>query len=151
MFLAVIAGALYTIQLKKLLGKYNPATLVIHMNAFGFVYFLPLFLYFEYNDFVQVEFDSRLIITLAELVIFSSVGALYFFSHAVEKIGVSKSSLFTNLIPVITAIAAWIILPDESLDLKLATGIVIVLFGVFIGQDRKNKRRFSLFRKKRKE
>lgn len=137
MLVAVIAGALYTIQLKKLSSKYHPATIIINMNIIGLVYFMPFFLYYEWNDFVNVEPNFELIKAILQLVIFASLGALYLFISAVEKIGVTKTAMFTNLIPVITAIGAWIILPDEQLDLKLAIGIIVVVFGVFVGQRKK--------------
>ncbi len=139
MMLAVTAGTLYTIQLKKVSSIYHPVTIIIQMNFFGLLYFLPLFLYFEGRDFLQVNFNFELITTIAQLVIFSSLGALFFFIYAIERIGVTKTTMFTNLIPVVTAITAWIILPEEQFSLKLALGIIIVIFGVFIGQ-RKIKR-----------
>ncbi len=137
MLLAVFSGALYTIQLKKLSNKYKPETIIINMQIIGLVYFTPLFILKEWNDFVEVSFNAELIITLLKLVIFSSLGALYFFIQAVERIGVTKTSMFTNLIPVVTAISAWIILPDEELSIKLAMGIFIVILGVYIGNTNK--------------
>jgi drug/metabolite transporter (DMT)-like permease len=137
MLLAVLSGALYTIQLKKLSTKYRPETIIINMQAIGLLYFIPVFIFTEWNDFKEVNFNLELTSTLLKLVVFSSLGALYFFIHAVEKIGVTKTSMFTNLIPVVTAISAWIILPEEVLSLKLAIGIVVVIGGVYIGNTRK--------------
>jgi drug/metabolite transporter (DMT)-like permease len=59
--------------------------------------------------------------------------------QVVERIGVTKASAFTNLIPIITAIGAWVILPDESLNLKLVSGILIVVTGIYIGQKGESK------------
>jgi drug/metabolite transporter (DMT)-like permease len=139
MSIAVIAGALYTIQLKKLSPKYHPVTIIISMNIIGLIYFLPFFIYYEWTDFISTEIDFKLIKSIAQLVIFASIAALYLFIHAVEKIGVTQTSMFTNLIPVITVIGAWFILPEEQFDIKLGLGIIVVIVGVFIGQKKSKK------------
>lgn len=137
MLLAVFTGSLYTIQLKKLSSRYRPETIIINMQIIGLIYFMPFFLFNEWSNFKETTFNAELIITIIKLVTFSTLGALYFFIYAVEKIGVTKTSMFTNLIPVVTAIAAWIILPEEEFSLKLALGIFIVIIGVYIGNTRK--------------
>ncbi len=133
MLVAVVSGTIYTIQLKKLSSKYRPETIMINMQLIGLIYFIPFFYYSEWQEFKTIDFNYELVISILKLVVFSTIGALYFFIIAVEKIGVTRTSLFTNLIPVVTAISAWIILPSESLNLKLAIGIIIVVAGVYIG------------------
>ncbi len=134
LLLAVFAGAYYTIQLKPLSNKYSPITIIINMNIIGAIYFLPFFLYFEYSDFIQVVPNAELITALLELIIFSSILALVFFVKVVERIGPSKTAAFTNFIPVVTVIAAWILLPDEVITLKMLIGIFVVTVGVFVAQ-----------------
>ncbi len=140
MLVAVFAGALYTIQLKKLATKYKVGTIIINMQIFGLIYFAPFFLYYEWNDFIHTEITMKLIVAIAQLVVFASLGALYFFIYSVDKIGVTRTSLFTNLIPVVTVIAAWIALPNEEVNLKLIIGIVIILTGVYIGNYAKKEK-----------
>ena len=134
LLVAVIAGAYYTIQLKPLSSKYSPITIIINMNIIGAVYFLPFFLYFDYHDFIQVTPNTELITALAELILFSSIMALVFFVKVVERIGPSKTAVFTNFIPVVTVIAAWFLLPDEVITVKMLIGIFIVTVGVFVAQ-----------------
>ncbi len=140
MLVAVFAGALYTIQLKKLSTKYKVGTIIINMQIFGLIYFAPFFLYYEWNDFIHTEITMELIVAIAQLVVFASLGALYFFIYSVDKIGVTRTSLFTNLIPVVTVIAAWIALPNEEINLKLIIGVVIILTGVYIGNYAKKEK-----------
>ncbi len=134
LLLAVFAGAYYTIQLKPLSTKYNPITIIISMNVIGSVYFLPFFMYFEYSDFIQIVPNMELITALSELILFSSIMALVFFVKVVERIGPSKTAAFTNLIPVVTVIAAWYLLPEEIITSKMLIGIFVVTVGVFIAQ-----------------
>jgi len=134
LLIAVIAGAYYTIQLTPLSNKYSPITIIINMNIIGAVYFLPFFSYFEYKHFIQVIPNLELVTALAELILFSSIMALVFFVKVVERIGPSKTAAFTNFIPVVTVIAAWFLLPDEVISLKMIIGIFIVTVGVFVAQ-----------------
>ncbi len=104
------------------------------MNVIGSVYFLPFFMYFEYSDFIQIVPNMELITALSELILFSSIMALVFFVKVVERIGPSKTAAFTNLIPVVTVIAAWYLLPEEIITSKMLIGIFVVTVGVFIAQ-----------------
>jgi len=136
LLVAVFAGAYYTIQLKPLSSKYNPITIIISMNIIGAVYFLPFFAYYEYTDFIQVIPNTELITALAELILFSSIMALVFFVKVVERIGPSKTAAFTNFIPVVTVIAAWFLLPNEVITIKMLIGIFVITVGVFVAQIR---------------
>jgi drug/metabolite transporter (DMT)-like permease len=134
LLLAVFSGAYYTIQLKPLSSSYSPITIIINMNIIGAIYFLPFFLYYEYSSFIEVVPNAELITALAELIIFSSIMALVFFVKVVERIGPSKTAAFTNFIPVVTVIAAWFLLPDEVITIKMLIGIFVVTVGVFVAQ-----------------
>lgn len=139
LLVAVFAGAYYTIQLKPLSNKYAPITIIINMNIIGAFYFLPFFLYFDYQSFIQVKPNMELITAMGELILFSSIMALVFFVKVVERLGPSKTAVFTNFIPVVTTIAAWFLLPDEIITLKMLIGIFIVTLGVFVAQIRFKK------------
>jgi drug/metabolite transporter (DMT)-like permease len=134
LLLAVFSGAYYTIQLKPLSSSYSPITIIINMNIIGAIYFLPFFLYYEYSSFIKVVPNAELVTALAELIIFSSIMALVFFVKVVERIGPSKTAAFTNFIPVVTVIAAWFLLPDEVITIKMLIGIFVVTVGVFVAQ-----------------
>jgi drug/metabolite transporter (DMT)-like permease len=134
LLIAVFAGAYYTIQLMPLSNKYNPITIIINMNIIGSLYFLPFFLFFEYDHFITVVPNIELISAMAELILFSSIMALVLFVKVVERIGPSKTAAFTNFIPVVTVIAAWYLLPDEIITRKIILGIFVVTIGVFIAQ-----------------
>jgi drug/metabolite transporter (DMT)-like permease len=139
LLVAVFAGAYYTIQLKPLSSKYSPITIIINMNIIGAIYFLPFFLYFDYNNFIKVKVNTELVTAMAELILFSSIMALIFFVKVVERIGPSKTAAFTNFIPVVTVTAAWFLLPDETITVKMLIGIFVVTVGVFVAQINHNR------------
>ena len=134
MMIAVFAAVFYTIFVKKLAAKYKPFTILIWQNIFGSLLFLPLFIGFEWTDFSQVEFDFKLVRTLSQLIIFSSLLAFFLFIHVVDKLGITKTNVFTNFVPVVTAITAWILLPNEDPSLKTAFGILVVILGIYFSQ-----------------
>jgi drug/metabolite transporter (DMT)-like permease len=139
MMIAVLSGAIFTIQIKKVAHLYPPQQVLFQMNFFGLLFFFPLFWWFEGPALLQTKVHFNLLLTVSELVIFSSILAMFFFIKAIDVIGVNRMSLFTNLIPVLTAVAAWMMLPNETFSAKLVIGIVIVLFGVFYGQFKANE------------
>lgn len=133
LFVAVLAAVGYSLMIKNLSLSHSPLMIVTYQNLFGIFYFLPFFIGWEYNDFIQTGLKPDALLPLFELAVFASTLAFIFFTHSVKHIGVAKASVFTNLIPVITAIAAFFIL-KEPLHLKEFIGIVIVITGLFISQ-----------------
>lgn len=134
MMLAVFAAVFYTILIKKLSAKYKPLTILTWQYIFGTLLFLPLFLIFDYSDFIKVKPDIKLVTTMLELIIFASILAFFFFIQVVDNLGITKTNVFTNFVPVVTAITAWILLPDEYPSVKNIVGIMIVIFGIFFSQ-----------------
>ncbi len=133
LFLAVAAGIGYSIVVKKLSGKYNSISIVTYHNIIGIFFFLPLFLLFEYNNFISTGYAQKAVVPLLELAVFGSSFAFIFFTYSIKKIGVTKSNAFTNAIPVLTAIFAFFML-GESLTVIKMTGIGLVISGLFMSQ-----------------
>jgi len=51
----------------------------------------------------------------------------------VRKIGVTRTNVFVNLIPVFTAIFSWLLM-NELITLLKWFGIAVVVFGLFVSQ-----------------
>jgi drug/metabolite transporter (DMT)-like permease len=138
LFVAVLAAVGYSLMIRNLSLNHSPLMIVTYQNMFGILYFLPFFFAWEYKDFVSVGLKAKAMLPLFELALFGSTLAFIFFTHGVKYIGISRASIFTNLIPVITAISAYFII-DEPLFLKEFLGIVIVIAGLFISQAKPRK------------
>lgn len=134
MMIAVFSAVFYTMLVKKLVSKYKPITILAWQNIYGALLFLPLFLIFDFKDFISIKPDFKLITTLLQLIIFASILAYFFLIKVVHKLGIAKTNVFTNFVPVVTAIAAWVLLPDENFTLKTALGILVVIIGIFFSQ-----------------
>lgn len=133
LFLAVVSASGYTLILKKLAGNYHPIYIVNVQNIIGAILFLPVILVFEFEHITNFEFNSRSFIAVVELAVFGSCGAFILFGFAVRKLGVTRANVFSNLIPVFTAILAFIILKDR-LSSQNIIGMVIVITGLFLSQ-----------------
>lgn len=132
-FLAVISAIFYTVVLKKLAVKYNPSAIITYQNLFGIVYFLPLWLVFEYRDFTTVSFDWPAFAGILKLSVFASCIAFIFYAHSVKRLGINNVNIFINIIPVFTALFAWYIL-DDPLTIRKFAGIAVVIAGLLVAQ-----------------
>lgn len=142
LFGAVLTGITFTIQLKKVAERYNAYTVVTYQNLLGIIWFTPLFLLVDLDHFLGVQISSKGIMALIMLAVFASAAAFILFTYALNILGASKTSIFTNCIPVFTAALSWLYL-DEQITLRMFVGIIIVVSGLFVSQIRKKKKMAS--------
>ena len=132
-FLAVLGAIGYASILKGISHRYNTFTIITYQNLIGAVFFLPFWLGFEMKDFTQVAFNPRAFWAIVKLAIFASTFAFILFTYSVRNMGINKSNIFINIIPVFVAVFAYIILGDE-LNFHQMIGIAIVISGLFLAQ-----------------
>jgi drug/metabolite transporter (DMT)-like permease len=132
LFLAVLSAVGYNMVLHRLAPVYNPVSIVNIQNAIGVVLFLPLFLIFNLKKFIAtgIVADFSSVVLLA---IFASSGAFVLFAYSVRHLGVSRANIFSNLIPVLTAIFAFLLVGDK-LTLLNGAGMAVVIAGLFLSQ-----------------
>jgi drug/metabolite transporter (DMT)-like permease len=135
---AVASAVIYSVFLKKLTQKYSSLTIITYQNALGVIYFLPLFLFFDFKHFITVRPNLELISSLLQLSVFASSLAFIFFTMTVKELGVSRTNVFSNLIPVFTAIFSAIFISEIFTSTKIA-GMATVIVGVMVSQFRKRR------------
>jgi len=133
LFLAVIVGIAYTMLLKKVGEKYNAITIVVYQDIVGIICFLPLFLLIEFKHFLNASPNMDVFISLGLLALLPTTFSYVLYANSVKELGASQTSMFTNSMPVFTAIFAWLILHD-SITLRMIIGICTVITGLFISQ-----------------
>jgi drug/metabolite transporter (DMT)-like permease len=136
--MGVIAALFYGILLKKLTVKYQPVTIIGWQNTMGILYFLPLFLYFDYPDILSVEPSYSAVFSIILLGVFASSFAYALYAYVVKYIGISKANIYTNLIPVFAAIAAFLILGETFTMFKII-GMGVIIFGVILSEMERKK------------
>lgn len=135
---AVVSAVIYSVFLKKLTRKYSSLSIITYQNAIGIVYFLPLFLIIDFQHFISVKPNMQLVTSLLQLSIFASSLAFIFFTMGVKELGVSRTNVFSNLIPVFTAIFSAIFI-SENFTMNKIAGMAVVISGVMISQVQKIK------------
>ena len=137
-FMAVLSAVGYSIVLHKISSRMNNLSIIFFQNIIGSVYFLPFWFFFERNRFLNTPFDQQGFLSIIYLAIFASTVAFIFYTYSIRHLGITKTSMFTNTIPVFTAIFAWFIL-DDKLSFQKIIGIVVVIAGLTFAQMRRKK------------
>ncbi|MGE5428382.1 MAG: DMT family transporter, partial [Methylococcaceae bacterium] len=132
-FLAVLGALGYSSILKGISHRYNTFSIIAYQNIIGAILFLPFWLGFEFNSFTQVPFNGEAFGAIIKLAIFASTFAFILFTFSIRNMGINKSNVFINVIPVFVAIFAFFILGD-TLDFHQLVGIAIVISGLFLAQ-----------------
>jgi drug/metabolite transporter (DMT)-like permease len=136
LFGAVVSAVIYSVIIRKIPNEYSPVTIITVQNLIGALYFLPIFLIFDFKHFITVIPNRELITALLQLAVFGSSLAYIFYVTAIQGIGVIRTNTFANLIPVITGIFSFFTLGERFTELKII-GMVLVMLGVIIAQSRK--------------
>ncbi len=133
LFIAVFSAVGYTLMAKKMLEKYTPMIVAGIKIFIALIYFIPVFFLFDLHMISEVEFSTLALILIASLGICGNLIAYFLFNVAIRNIGASKASIFSNLIPVFTAIFAFFILQEVLPVIKIA-GIALTIAGIYVSQ-----------------
>ena len=143
LFVAVFSAVGYGIILNKLVANTHPVWIIALQNLFGIVYFLPLFFIMRedpvFDHTSTIAFltpQTELWVCLIILSVFSSSLAFIFYSISVRRIGITRSNVFTNIIPIFTAITSFFLTGERLTTMKLI-GIFIIIFGLILTQRKK--------------
>jgi drug/metabolite transporter (DMT)-like permease len=133
LMIAVISASGYNLTLSRLVGRYSPVFIVNVQNIIGALLFLPLFMIFDYRHFIYTPFTFSNLIPVIELSVFASCGAFILFAFSVGNMGITKANVFSNCIPVFTAIFSFILMGDK-LTFQNIAGMAIVITGLLLSQ-----------------
>ncbi len=130
---AVLSAVGYGLLVRKIANRYSSLTIVNLQNFIGILFFLPVFFLTEFHDFISARPGVDVIQALLALAILCSAVAFVLMTIAIREIGISRFNVFTNIIPVCTALFAWMLL-GEPLHARKMIGITIVIAGLFLSQ-----------------
>lgn len=136
LFIAVFAAVGYSVVVKRLARTYNSYTIATYQHILGALYFLPLFLIYDYYTFSVSMFTPQVLQPLLFLAILCSCTAFILFINSIKALGIARANIFTTLVPAISAFGAYM-LGQESLNLMKIAGITIVIAGVIVAQREK--------------
>jgi len=119
----------------RLLGKYGPIRLTVATMIAGTAMMVPMSLpWIIAQPWPSIAPIAWLGLGYSALL---SIAYGYFvWAHALNTIGVARTSVFNNLTPIVALLAGWLLLGENPLASQIA-GVVLVLVGVFIVRSRK--------------
>jgi drug/metabolite transporter (DMT)-like permease len=133
LFFAVLSAAGYNLTLSRLVGRYSPVYIVNVQNVIGATLFLPLFMITDFNTFIHHSYTPVMFLPVLALAAFASSGAFILFAYSVSKIGILKANVFTNFIPLFTALFSFILMGDR-LTFQNILGMFVVIAGILMAQ-----------------
>lgn len=131
--LAIFGAVGYGLMLRPLTLKYSTLTIVAFQTLFGAIYFLPIFLVVDGRHFLGINHTLRGISTVVAMSLFATIGAFVLFTDVIRVLGVARSNIFSNLIPVFTLILAYLIL-GQQIGLRTVLGLSLTLLGLLFSQ-----------------
>lgn len=138
LFSAVIVAVAYSISLRKLTLLYKPLNITFVQNVIGMIYFIPMFFVMERVTPSDIMSIGNYIVPLLSLGVFASSVAYTLWAYAFSKLGAAKANIYSNLIPVFTAIFSCIII-GENISIQKILGILLVIGGLILSQLKSNK------------
>jgi len=133
LFLAVFSAVGYNMVLHRLAPFYSPVLIVCIQNAVGAILFLPLFLIFDLKDLLVTGFITEGFSSIVLLSLFASSAAFVLYAYSVKHLGISLANIFCNLIPVFTALFAFLII-SEVPTVRNIIGMIVAVAGLFLSQ-----------------
>ena len=141
---AVLAATISGFILKKLTKFYTIPTIITYQNIFSALMFTPFAIYY-FKEITTVHFSGENIFSLFSLAILASIVAFSLYTYGITKIGLTKTMVFTNLIPIFTVIIAYFYF-KELITTQKIIGMIIVITGLFLSQKKmSNKEKTTKF------
>lgn len=132
MFGAVITALIYTLMVRKMSQRFNSVSIVAWQNLFSFIYLVPIVLFFDFDRVVALEFSWAWATPVLTLGVLCSSIAFMLYATGLRELGVTRTSLYINLMPGMTAVASLFLL-GEALPLMKIAGILLAVAGLYIG------------------
>ncbi|HWP69269.1 MAG TPA: DMT family transporter [Rectinemataceae bacterium] len=129
---AAVSWVIYTFITKPLGDKYSLLSITFWQIFFGMIGCIP-FALFEGQSIARLS--SQVIFNVLFLGILASAVGYWLYVLVLDKLGASRSSVFINLIPVVSVIASFVVLGERLAPLQLAGGAAAI-FGVYLATSR---------------
>lgn len=139
LFFAVISEVSQISFTKSLSENYSPSVIVMYQFLFGAVLFLPLFFakgLHNFNPDTYLAWET--LNPIFALALFCSATAFTSWAYAISKLGVAKTSVFLAIVPIVTAVLAFVF-GEETLAPLQWVGLAIGMIGIYLTQKETNE------------
>jgi drug/metabolite transporter (DMT)-like permease len=125
---SALAWVIYSFLTKPLTKKYSGLAVAYYQMVFGAITILP-FVLMEKTDWSRVT--TPIILNVLFLGIMCSALANFLYVYSMENLGVSLTSMFMNVLPLVTVIASYFVL-GEKIGIKQVIGGTAVVASVYL-------------------
>lgn len=134
LFIAVISEVSQIAFTKALSEDYSPSVIVMHQFLMGAVFFLPMFFTKGIRNFEPGLYLSwEVLYPTLSLALFCSATAYTSWAVAIKHLGVARTSVFLAVVPLVTAVLAFIF-GEETLSGIQWAGLAVGLVGIYLTQ-----------------
>ena len=140
LFLAVIGSTGYTAICKKLAEKgYNPFAIVTWQFVLASLFFLLPFLIYDASSWTPAYLAWPVLRPILALAVLCSGVAFVIYAACVDRLGMTRTTVFLPLVAIVSAVAASLLGQDDLHLLQMA-GILVAMAGVAMAQYTKEKK-----------
>ena len=137
LLIAVISEVSQIAFTKALSGDYAPSVIVMYQFLLGAIFFLPMFLTKGIKTFEPGLYLSwQVIYPTMALAVMCGVVAYTSWAYAIKGLGVARTSVFLAVVPLVTAVLAFIF-GEEILSGLQWVGLTVGLVGIYLTQIQK--------------
>jgi drug/metabolite transporter (DMT)-like permease len=128
-FGAVFVWNAYNFCIAGLSRKYKPLDLTLYQTICTALLALPFLLH---NPPEAAIFSGSSLWLLLYIGVISEGVGFLIYVNAIDKLGPTPCSLFSNMLPVSTAFFGWLFLNERIVALQIVGGVVVVAAGIFV-------------------
>jgi drug/metabolite transporter (DMT)-like permease len=129
MLAAVFCGALYPVLLHEQPDIHGFSLLTI-LILLGMLVSFPLFLIDIYMGH-YIQMNQQVIVGFLYISIFPSLLSYMCWNRGIEMVGANRAGLYLNLVPILTALMAYLFI-DESISWYHFAGLIMIISGMFL-------------------
>lgn len=134
LFIAVISEVSQIAFTKKLSDYYSPSVITMYQFLLGAILFLPLFFSKGLDNFdPHLYLSWKVMYPTLALALLCSATAFTSWAYAISKLGVARTSVFLAIVPIVTALLAFIF-GEETLSPIQWAGLAVGMIGIYLTQ-----------------
>jgi drug/metabolite transporter (DMT)-like permease len=125
MLLAMLCFSVYGIYSRRMTTRYTPILVTAYIFLFGLIQITPLML-MEGVLWEVFSYSREAWVAIVFMAVFSSVLGYMFQQMAIQRLGINRTMLFFNLVPLFAILFAYLILGDPVTPVNLASAAIII-------------------------
>jgi len=137
--IASLTWALYSLFMKRIMGKYRSDYITRKVFGYGIISIIPYFLLYEpFSIDCNVFTNTNVVFNLLFLGFIASTGGYLMWSWAMKQLGAVKATNYIYFQPLVTMLAGMVIL-SERITIMGFCGMIITTIGMILALKNKKK------------